>query len=226
MALITDLTQYEADREDIKEYYANLLILQYRNKRKARETIKLWVDLFLCDGLILQLPDILDLDKASGECLDIIGKILGCPREVQGLVVDKNYFHFYKPPEGGTVFSQLGFSTVDIPRKGSFKTIANSNLSLYELDNDNYRVLLKIKAVANVLRGTMADIDNALKFVFGNKAMMRNNKNLTIDYIIATNNPIAIQAASLKGYFKAPMGVTATVHIVPIDTDVNTYVIP
>lgn len=220
MALITDLTQYEADREDIKEYYANLLILQYRNKRKARETIKLWVDLFLCDGLILQLPDILDLDKASGECLDIIGKILGCPREVQGLVVDKNFFQFHQDE------NSIGFSTVGTPRKGSFKTIANSNLSLYELDNDNYRVLLKIKAVANVLRGTMADIDNALKFLFGNKAMMRNNKNLTIDYIIATNNPLAIQAASLKGYFKAPMGVTATVHIVPIDTDVNTYVIP
>lgn len=218
--MITDIEEYQEDREAVKEYYANLLILQYRNKEKARKTIKLWVDLFLGDGLVFQLPDILDIDRANVACLEIIGKILDCPREIPGLIVDRSYFQFHKDE------NSVGFSTIGNPRQGALKTIANSNLSLYELDPDNYRVLLKIKAIANVLRGTMADIDNALKSVFGSKAIMRNNKNLTIDYIIATDYPLAIEAAILKGYFKAPMGVTATVHIVPSDTDVNTYIIP
>lgn len=219
--MITDLEQYQTDREAVKEYYANLLILQYRNKQKARKTIKLWVDMFLGDGLIFQLPDILDIDKATEACLDIIGKILGCPREVQGLTIDRSYFHFHKSPDTAPV----GFSTIGSPQAGALKSIANSNLSKYSLDNDNYRLLLKIKAISNVLRCTEGDIDRALYSVFGNNAKLQNNKDLTIYYVIATDYAIAIEAAKKLGYFKAPCGVQLIdVYIVPLGTDVNSYV--
>lgn len=221
MTLITDLTQYQTDREAVKEYYANLLILQYRNKEKARKTIKLWVDLFLGDGLVFQLPDILDIDKVSGACLDIIGKILNCPRQVQGLTINRSYFQFHQDSDS------IGFSTVGNPRYGAMKSIANSNLSLYELDDENYRVLLKIKSISNVLRCTEGDIDRALYSVFGDNALLHNNKDLTIDYVIATDNTIAIAAARLLGYFKAPCGVQVTnVIAVPLTTDVNGFQIP
>ena len=88
-----ELTGYEQDVEDVKEYYASLLILQYRNKPKARETIKLGAELFLGDGLVFQLQDILDVDKAVGDWLDLIGKLVGAPRNVpnMGLLDDDNY---------------------------------------------------------------------------------------------------------------------------------------
>lgn len=219
--MITDIEEYQEDREAVKEYYANLLILQYRNKQKARDTIKLWVDLFLGDGLVFQLPDILDIDRATGACLDIIGKILDCPREIPGLIVDRSYFQFHKDE------NSVGFSTIGNPRQGALKTIANSNLSLYELDPDNYRVLLKIKSIANVLRCAEGDIDRALKAVFGDNALLHNNKDMTIGYVIATDYPLAIEAAKLKGYFKAPCGVEVSYVIaVPTTTDVNGFQIP
>lgn len=219
--MITDIEEYQADREAVKEYYANLLILQYRNKQKARKTIKLWVDLFLGDGLIFQLPDILDIDRATGACLDIIGKILGCSRIVQGITLNRSYFHFHKSPDTAPV----GFSTVGNPQTGSMKSIANSNLSEYELDDDNYRLLLKIKAISNVLRCTEGDIDRALYSVFGNNAKLQNNKDMTIYYVIATDYEIAIEAAKKLGYFKAPCGVRLIdVYRVPLGTDVNSYV--
>lgn len=221
MALITDLTQYNIEREAAKEYYANLLILQYRNKPKARATIKLWVDLFLGDGLIFQLPDILDIDKAEGECLNIIGKILGCPRLVTGLLVDRKYFQFHQNE------NSYGFSRIGNPKRAPFKTIANSNLSAYELDDVNYKILLKFKAVANVLRGSIADIDNALYSVFGENVVLRSNQDLSIGYVVQTDATLAIQAARLLGYFKAPCGVKVDYVIaVPTRANANGFMIP
>lgn len=87
------ITGYEADVEAVKEYYASLLILQYRNKPKARETVKIGADLFLGDGLVFQLQDLLDVDKAVGLWLDLIGKIVGAPRNVpeMGVLDDEVY---------------------------------------------------------------------------------------------------------------------------------------
>lgn len=82
-----EITGYEQDVEAVKEYYASLLILQYRNKFKARETVKLGAELFLGDGLVFQLQDLLDIDKAVGQWLDLIGKIVGAPRNIPELGV-------------------------------------------------------------------------------------------------------------------------------------------
>ena len=40
--------------DDVKEYYADLLILQYRNKPKARNTVKMGVDIYTGDGVLFQ----------------------------------------------------------------------------------------------------------------------------------------------------------------------------
>ena len=201
MALITDLAQYQPDRESVKKYYANLLILQYRNKPKARETIKIWVDALLGDGLVFQIPDILDIDKAAGETLDIIGKILDCPRIVQGIVIDRKFFQFHEDE------NSLGYSTVGHPNYASFRSRQNSNLSKYALEDEDYRLLLKFKALVNVLRGSIADIDNALYAVFGDKVLLQNNQDLSIGYVIQTDNMLSVIAAKLLGYFRAPSGV-------------------
>ena len=85
---------YETEVENVKEYYADLLILQYRGKPKARATIKLGAELYLCDGLVFELNDCLNIDTATGEQLNLIGKILGCSRTIPGMVSDDIYFSF------------------------------------------------------------------------------------------------------------------------------------
>lgn len=188
-----------AEIDDIKEYYANLLILQYRNKRKARETIKTGVDIYLGDGVVLELQDILNIDIAKDAQLDIIGKILGCPRNVPGINVNTKFFSFHVDA------NSLGFSTVGHPSNGVAKNRSNSNLAVYSLDNTEYRQLLKFKAFVNVWRGDLGSMNRALYAVFGDDVNLQNG-NLSVTYEIQ-NNTIAIQAARALGYFKAPMGI-------------------
>lgn len=194
-------TEYQESREAVKNYYADLLILQYRQKKKARETIKLCADIYLADGLVFQLPDILDIDTAQGAQLDIIGKILDCPRTVQGLDVDKKYFAFANNPDG------IGFSRVNAVKKGIFKNIYDSSLSLYSLVDRDYKALLRLKSIVNVQRASMQQMDDILYNNFGENIILKNNQNLTINYVISSNLIIPLMAALNLGYFRAPAGV-------------------
>lgn len=201
MAKNLSLQNAQANREAVKDYYANLLILQYRSKKKARETIKLGADIYLGDGTLFQLDDLLDIDVSQGAQLDLIGKILGCPRVVQGVYNDLKYFQFHIDS------SSLGFSTVGKPSSGVFKSIQNYQLSEYSLPDDDYRFLLKFKAAINVIRGSEAGIDKALWNAFEGDALLKNNHNLTITYIISSERTLAILAAKNLGYLRAPEGV-------------------
>lgn len=197
------MPDYTQDIQDVKTYYADLLILQYRNKPKARETIKIGADIYLGDGVIFQLQDILDIDKAEGAQLDIIGKILDCPRVVQGIYNDMIFFQFYDGPDS------VGFSTVGNPQGGNFRTIQNYNQSEYSLPDDDYRFLLKFKSAVNVMRGSERGIDDALWNVFQGDVLLKNNHNLTITYIVSAERTLAALAAKQLGYYRAPEGVEA-----------------
>lgn len=197
------MPDYTQDIQDVKTYYADLLILQYRNKPKARETIKIGADIYLGDGVIFQLQDILDIDKAEGAQLDIIGKILDCPRVVQGIYNDMIFFQFYDGPDS------VGFSTVGNPQGGNFRTIQNYNQSEYSLPDDDYRFLLKFKSAVNVMRGSERGIDDALWNVFQGDVLLKNNHNLTITYFVSAERTLAALAAKQLGYYRAPEGVGA-----------------
>lgn len=197
------MPDYTQDIQDVKTYYADLLILQYRNKPKARETIKIGADIYLGDGIIFQLQDILDIDTAVGAQLDIIGKILDCPRVVQGIYNDMIFFQFYDGPDS------VGFSTVGNPQGGNFRTIQNYNQSEYSLPDNDYRFLLKFKSAVNVMRGSERGIDDALWNVFQGDVLLKNNHNLTITYIVSVERTLAALAAKQLGYYRAPEGVGA-----------------
>ncbi len=195
------ISDYKQDLEGVKNYYADLLILQYRNKPKARETIKLGAELYLADGLVFQLQDILDIDKVKGIPLDWIGKILNASRKVQGLLIDRKFFSFEKKD------GALGFSTKYKTSDGIFKTYYNSTLSFYSLSNEDYRILLKFKALANIQRASMAQMDENLWNTFKGDVLLKNNQDLTITYVIANKLNIPLLAALKKGYLRAPLGI-------------------
>ena len=189
-----------AQLDDIKQYYGDLLILQYRNKPKARATVQLGCDIYTGDGVVFDLISSLDIDNAEGAQLDLIGKILDCPRTIQGLNPDKQYFSFQYD-------GALGFSTAQELSNGIFKTFYNSIQSEYALKDDDYRQLLKFKAIVNIWRASMAKMDEAIYISFGNDVLLINNQNLTISYIISNSLTIATQAALMQGYLRAPIGI-------------------
>lgn len=61
-------------------YYSNLLILEYRNKPKAKATIESVVGL-LPDDMILSIINGFNIETAVGKQLDILGKYIGISRD-------------------------------------------------------------------------------------------------------------------------------------------------
>ena len=88
-----------------------------------------------------------------------------------------------------------------------FKNHYNSTLSFYSLGDDDYRILLKFKALANIQRASMAQMDENLWNTFKGDVLLENNQDLTITYIVANKLNIALLAALKKGYLKAPIGI-------------------
>lgn len=66
---------------ELTQYYADLLILQYKGKPRAVETIKAFVDMVIANQLPLALQDAFNLDTATGAQLDVIGKYAGVTRD-------------------------------------------------------------------------------------------------------------------------------------------------
>lgn len=153
------------------------------------------------NGLIFQYENVLDINTSFGFILDLIGKIVGCSRYVQGLTLTRDYFTFHNDNK------TIGYSKINSPASGSFKTIYNSLLSKYELNNTDYRQLIKFKILVNSLRASQKDIDDAIYTLFGNDIVLRNNFDLTITYIVANKLLVSLQAALKLKYFRAPCGV-------------------
>lgn len=194
---------------ELENYYSDLLILQYRDKPKARRDIALKVRNILCDGLFFDLQDLLDVDTAQGKQLDLIGKIVGAPRTVQGLVVVNNFFTFHKSSGESRGFSQVGN-----PLPYPFKDIANSTLSVYSMLDGDYRNLIKFKIIYNNLSARWKHIDDALYSFFGNDVKVTNNKDMSITFTVNSLMTVPTQAAILLGYLPAPLGVSYTVDYV------------
>jgi hypothetical protein len=63
--------------EELKQYYADLLILQYKGKPKASAHIKQLVDMVIADQIPKAVESAFDLDNAVGVQLEVIGKYAG-----------------------------------------------------------------------------------------------------------------------------------------------------
>ena len=71
--------------EELKTYYADLLISQYKQKPKAYAMIKAVIDILLMNQLPLTAKDAYDLETAVGSQLDTVGKYQGVTRYSRGL---------------------------------------------------------------------------------------------------------------------------------------------
>lgn len=192
---------YDTEIANIENYYADLLIIQYRNKPNARATIKLGVDLYLADGLIFDFNNVLDIDTAEGAQLDLIGKILGVSRNIDGFTFNVDFFSFQKAAPC------YGYSDKNELSQGYWKRYKNSVGSSYSLYDDDYRVLLKFKALYNVRYGSWACMDLLYYRAFGNEITLVNNKDTTISYQVSPDASLGLRVAQFLGYIEPPLGI-------------------
>lgn len=67
---------------ELLNYYADLLIIQYRGKPKAQATLMALAREALIDNLPLKIQEAFGLEDAVGKQLDMIGKYAGVVREI------------------------------------------------------------------------------------------------------------------------------------------------
>lgn len=71
--------------QDLINYYANLLILQYRQKTNAYATIQALVTPVIMDQLPLAVQNAFSIDAAIGVQLDVLGDYVGVTRSGNGI---------------------------------------------------------------------------------------------------------------------------------------------
>lgn len=169
--------------KQLADYYSNLLIMQYRDKQKASETIKASVSCETLDGEPLIRQNDFDIETATGAALDVLGKYVGLSREVKEKV------------EGG--------STI--------------------LNDDDYRVLLKLKIIINNGRATTSEIKTGLFNTFGNDLRLFDNRDMTYTYLFRTEYNKLLGIILAEDLLPLPMGVGADIIIEVPNVDLFGY---
>jgi hypothetical protein len=189
------------------EYYKNLLLYQYNDKPRARETIGLLADAALCDLVVLEINDAFNIETAVGPQLDVLGEYIGFSRLVP-ISLPQPYFQFddYITP----IVSPVGFTDYTdslINEDSVFYLYLFVNTSFNELTDVQYRYMLKLKIVLNTLFNSLSNIDKALFDFFGQSIYCFDQTDMTMNYFIQGAPTYLLQAAYDLNLLPKPMGV-------------------
>lgn len=195
---------------DILDEYQGLLIIQYKTKTKANATIKLLVNQSLCDGLPLDLMRAFDLDTASGDQLDILGRIVGVPRQVYGLDLIHTFFELTDYEEET---STVGFGRYNDNPYSTDLFLRYNNDATYSMSDFEMREVIRMKIIQNNTWSTLKDLMESLYAAFGTEIRLTDNKNMSIEYDSSLAFKNVVLVCEFLGILPRPMGVTTTVEI-------------
>lgn len=165
----------------IQDEYEKLLIVQYADKPKASATVSAIVSRFKnISDVIEQFESAFDLDTAIGAQLDIIGKIVGISRNVEG-VIPKIFFGF------DDNVNARGFGLAP------FYTTDQAQYTDTQLSDSDYRFFIRMKIAKNHVKATMSDdngsnLNAVILSMFEGYAYMVDNKDMTVTIYIE-NSP-------------------------------------
>lgn len=197
--------------DELVEYYVNLLIIQYHNKPKARATIKAFIaELVSVYQLLKQLESAFMIDKAVGNQLDIVGKYFGVTRNFVGLSFGYKYFSFQY--EGGDD-DGLSFRIIGDESTGKFRTLYGEKTYQYDLDDEQFRTLIKLRDIAlHNEQLSYAYINNLSAALFPSREVyIVPTSEMTIDYYFSDENLLQIFQTYDK-LLPSPAGVGVSVH--------------
>lgn len=195
--------------DELKEYYALRLIMQYRGQANAVNTIKALVQEAWLDGLIQDEASCFDIETASGAQLDVIGRIVGVPRNIYGLDLVHEFWevHSYTDDPDGVDLQRYADST-DGPE---IMLRYNSNAT-YALSEFEMRTLIKMKIKANtILRSTKGIVD-AMFDVFGSSVSVVDNADMTLEFNVQAPYHNTFVVAEYIDIIPRPMGVAAVIN--------------
>lgn len=161
--------------------YRDLLIKQYWEKPKARAEIELhastWGRTF---GWLSSFISEFDVDLATGDRLDILGRTVGINRRLP-YVLPKVYFGFEDNINAKGFASKFNSSRVGAPFAQRFV----SNFTELELNDDDYRLFIKVKIANNsgagfLVSDTKVSIQDVINQAFGGDAYVVDKKDMSL----------------------------------------------
>jgi hypothetical protein len=196
--------------EELKKYYADLLILQYKTKHKAYETIRALAGEAVADGIALDVQDAFDLEYAEGRQLDILAKYIGFDRFVSLLVIQ----NFFKFNIGQTITAINGFNFYqDGLIKSKWLKYSDSGSEDYPLGDEDLRICLKLKLLTNSSPAATSVIKSGLWPLFGNKILLTDNRNMSYSYSVSADYSEVLPVILAYDLLPAPMGVQYSVSV-------------
>lgn len=203
---------------DIVAYYSNLLIIQYHNKPKAKALIELCMNEILASGVALDVLNGYDLETAVGHQLDILGKYIGTDRfyvgdDLTDMFSLITYTESALDEDVNAVFNgRWGFVDYDDFDNPAYdqKGVLNYNSIFtqgFQLNDNDYRTLLKFKIIKNYSNGSEKEIDDALFNFFGDDVVMEQTDTMEITYTVPYQLTPVMLAAIKKEVLPRPMGV-------------------
>lgn len=196
--------------ESIIADYQKLLIVQYRMKPKAKATVRLLANQSLCDGLTLDLMRAFDLDVSLGAQLDILGRIVGVPRNVYGLDLVHTFFELTDYEEETPT---VGFGRyLDNPYSTDLFLRYNTDAT-YSMSDFEMREVIRMKIIQNNIWSNLKDLVEALYAGFGSEITLVDNKDMTIEYDSSLAFKNVILVCEFLDILPRPMGVSINVEI-------------
>jgi len=200
--------------QEIIDYYAALLILQYRSQDKALAHVAAWVAVCLQNQIIDQTREAFDVETAIGDQLNILGLYRGVPRVIYGLAAGTYWSMIpYGDSSPNSYFGWGVYADTD-PPTDRFLMYADLNRVAYALTDMQMRLLIELKARFDSWDGTLAILDNILYDFFGTYVTVQDNGDMTMVYVHQSVDPDPNHLwliTNTAGFLPAPAGVSYTV---------------
>lgn len=156
-----------------KQDYIDLITSQYQNSPKFLAWLGILFQIpqdiaYIAEGMDLEF----DIDHAIGDQLDVVGELVGLNRNLEVLIYN----------------SDVGFTWDDANLGWDAGVwVDTTKTTVVRLDDDTYRIALKIKIAANSWNGTIPHAYEIWTALFGVESQMgiQNNCDMTMDLLIA-----------------------------------------
>lgn len=205
--------------KSLQEYFADLIILQYRYAPENRALIKKLVNLIFANNLALQIRDnTVDVDNSIGKQLDIVGKWVGVDRYYSGSTLwTKKYFALpsYSQIKTSTYTQyQGGFSNyTNFNEPGAFLTYQNwqdVSSKVNALGDEYFKPLIRLKIIKNSINHTAKNIDEAI-YNWSNGLVYTTWDVMKIIYHYDSSYSAVMPIAKAKNALPKPTGCTVEI---------------
>lgn len=173
---------------EFTDSYLSLLIKQYYDQPKASaEVEKIAAAYEFVYSVLKQFEVEFDVDTATGDRLDKIGKIVGVPRNVP-FVIAKIRFGF-ETSDDARGFDDLFAEEVE---SAPFRDLFEFPYTTQQLDDFDYRFFIKAKIASNqasayLFNDEYLTIQEVVQITFANQAYVIDNKDMTLTLYVSSS---------------------------------------